>query len=70
MKPEPHISAALSGAILSRGKTDEKWECELVSVSRIALLMAPAFGISVFVEICTVRSELYYSILRLIKRKV
>ena len=57
MNSEPHISAALSGAILSRKETDEKWECDLVSVSRTAMLMASAFGIRVFVEICTVRSE-------------
>lgn len=57
MIPGTHISAALSGATLSCGEMDEKWEFELVSVSRTAMLMVSAFGISVFVEIRTVRSD-------------
>ena len=57
MKPGTHISAALSGVTLSCGEMDEKWEFGLVIVSRTAMLVASAFGISVFVEMRTVRSE-------------
>ena len=57
MEPGTHISAALSGATLSCGEMDEKCEFESVIVSRTAMLVASAFGISVSVEIRTVRSE-------------
>ena len=51
---------------MSHEQMDEEWDSELVSVSRISTLVASAFGISVFVEIRTVRSEVWHLILTLI----
>ena len=57
MNPKLHILATLSGAIPGEEETDEKWDIELVSISRTPMLLASAFGVGVFVEIHNVRGE-------------